>query len=534
MTWYLLLIVAATTVFSVLLTGFARRIAPFCGLVDKPDGGRKRHAKPTPVMGGIAMCAAISLSTLIVFQLFPLSHAGQPLTVNPALFLSSLLMCLLGFVDDRWNLRPRSKLIGQVAACLPYVLLSSGIDRIQLLGVGIDLGWASLPFTLFWLVACSNVINLTDGLDGLAGSISLIAVATIAALSGWYGQTEVFVFSSIVVGAIVGFLIHNWPPAKIFMGDAGSLTLGFLIGALAIEANLKQATGFMMGTPLVLISIPVFDTLMAILRRKLNGKAIGAADRRHIHHRLQDKGLTRTQTLLALIAICSALAVATLVSVFLEKELIALAICGATLIALIAAKVFGDEELRLFLRHVEAVGTMLADSSGVFRSRLLLARLNGAHCDRWADYCSGVCQRVAEMGGEMIEFVCHPAEQMQTPLPISRAIFELRDPTGHTATKWHFDYAAEREDGIRAIVRARGSGDAASNRQRIDDLFRLFDAMCRDWPFDEMQNHLETMPADLPVARNDRSSETSDFMVIPLHSPVGVHTAHADKARRAA
>lgn len=494
MDWHLLLIIAATAAGSYLLTAAARRAAPRIGLVDRPDGGRKRHGAAMPVMGGVAMFLAIASATLLVYGLQWLEPAASRLAIHPALLISSTLMCGLGVCDDRRALRPRAKLLGQIAACLPFALFANSITAIHFLGIDVRLGWLSLPFTLFWLVACANVINLADGLDGLAGSICFIAAATIAALAGWYGRADACVFALIVAGSIFGFLVHNWPPAKIFMGDAGSLTLGFLIGALAIESSLKQAAGFMLAVPLVLISIPVFDTAMAIVRRKLSGRGIGEADRGHIHHRLQDRGLSRTQALLALVAMCSTMALVTIVSVFFESELIAIAACAATLCGLIVARIFGDHEVSLAWRHLEAVGTLIADSSGVFRSRILLARLHAADSPRWQQHWERLCQRVGEMGGESVELVCHRADGGE---PRTELAWHTETVDADVVSRWQFQFSAVRDAGVTVSVVAGGSGDGATNRQRLDDLFRWFETLCRHWPLEPLNG---AAPVSSPIS----------------------------------
>ena len=155
-----------------------------------------------------------------------------------------------------------------------------------------------------YVVDMAKKDGLADGMDGLAGSISLIVTSAFGLLAWQAGQAEVATFACVVVGALLGFLIFNWPPAKIFMGDAGSMTLGFLVGALAMRFSPQQAVAFTLVAPTVLFSVPIFDTAMAILRRKLTGRGIGQADRSHLHHRLQDRGLSRLQTLLLIGSIC--------------------------------------------------------------------------------------------------------------------------------------------------------------------------------------------------------------------------------------
>ena len=222
---------------------------------------------------------------------------------------------------------------------------------------------------MFWLVAFANVINLIDGLDGLAGSIGLVVSLTIAALAGIYGQYGVCFLALLLGGSLVGFLIHNWPPARIFMGDSGSLTVGFLIGAMSIESLVKEAMGFTLIVPLVLVSIPMFDTFMAILRRKLTGRSVGIADRAHIHHRLQDRGLTRVQSLLTLTGLCSVMAVVAVASVCLGSDLLAVGLCASILAFLIVGRIFGHHEITLLFQRLRALGAAVVGTSHLLSSR---------------------------------------------------------------------------------------------------------------------------------------------------------------------
>lgn len=356
---------------SLLLTAAVRRLAAGIGLVDSPDGGRKAHARPTPLMGGVAFFLSILL-TLLAARL-----SGTPLGPIEAetlgrirmLLLSAGMFCLIGLIDDVRSLRPRGKLLLQMAAAMPFALWGRPVESVELLGTGIELQWASIPFTVFWLVACANIINLVDGLDGLAGTIGVIVCLTAAVLAHMAGQPAVCGLGLVVAGSLLGFLWHNWPPAKIFLGDSGSLPLGFLVGALAIESSMKTATSLALAVPLVLISVPVFDTLMAILRRKLTGRGIGEADRQHIHHCLQDRGLTRRQALLAISGLCLSMAAVTVVAAFLQNDWLALGMCCALLGMLIVGRVFGDNETLLLVRYLRATSLALVGSSTALRFR---------------------------------------------------------------------------------------------------------------------------------------------------------------------
>ncbi len=293
--------IALAVATSYAFTAVAKVVARRTGMLDRPDGRRKAHAKPMPLLGGAALFLSFFVTILATRRYYRwdwLVQDVQTKQLTTMLMVSCGLFCLIGLWDDRRAMRPRTKLVLQIAACIPFVIWGRSLDSVHLFGSELELGILGPIFTIFWLVACTNVINLVDGLDGLAGTIGLIVCVAIAALSEMQGFVGPMALALIFAGSLFGFLLHNWPPASIFLGDAGSLMIGFLIGALAIESSLKTATGFALAIPLALVSVPAFDTFMAIVRRKLTGKGIGEADRGHIHHCLQDRGLTRAQSLL--------------------------------------------------------------------------------------------------------------------------------------------------------------------------------------------------------------------------------------------
>lgn len=474
---------AAALLLSAALTGLARRVAPRLGLVDKPDGGRKLHKKPTPVMGGAAFATAMLVviaASAVTRQSWLLESRTAVLAI--CLFSSACLFCILGVIDDRFALRPRTKLLGQILASLPFALMTHVIDVVRVAGIEVHLGLAAVPFTLVWLVACSNVINLIDGLDGLAGTVGTISLLTLAAMFGLQGEAGPATLTLVIAASVVGFLFHNWPPARIFMGDGGSLTIGFLVGALSMEAASKTAAGYTLAVPIVLISIPIFDTFMAIVRRKLNGRGIGEGDRGHIHHRLQDHGLSRSQALLAIGGLCLVMAAAALISAHFQSEIPGLFICGSVLLTLVGGRVFGHQETMLFYRHVQALGSLLADSSGVLKTRFLLARIDPVDPRQRLEVWQKVSQRVAEMGGTNLEFRTTSLEGEHLGTVLEWTSDESFTETAGSV--WQFVYSVPRADGVIATLEAEGCSPAQAPLQRLDDLFRLFARVCQEMPLD--------------------------------------------------
>jgi UDP-GlcNAc:undecaprenyl-phosphate GlcNAc-1-phosphate transferase len=489
-----------------LLTALARQFAPCCGLVDNPDAVRKLHRQPTPVMGGVAFFVAMLL-VIVGSVALGQRWIREPSTARLVLsaFSSATLFCALGVIDDRFALRARTKLLGQIVASLPYAILTIPAESVRFLGWEFDLGPLAVPFTVFWLVACSNVINLIDGLDGLAGTIGVVSMLTVAMLFVNQGEPGQATVALIAAGSVMGFLIHNWPPAKIFMGDGGSLTIGCLVGALSIEASSKTATGLTLGVPLVIISVPIFDTFMAIVRRKLNGRGIGEGDRGHIHHRLQDQGLSRKQALLAIAGLSLVMAAAALTAERLHNELAGLLICGGVLVALVVGRIFGHHETSLLLRHLRELGALVLDTSGVLQTRFLLARMETIDPRQRLEIWRQVSQRVAQMGGTRLEFRGLAADGHNLGADLMWCAdaddqIAARIDRQASGAEWRFEYRVPRSDGQEAALTVSGISPAEAPPNRLDDLFRLFDRVCREMPLTSDLDPSELAPATLPMS----------------------------------
>jgi UDP-GlcNAc:undecaprenyl-phosphate GlcNAc-1-phosphate transferase len=285
---------------SYLLTPAVREIFLRLGVVDHPDQHRKLHNRPIPRVGGVAIAisyvAAFAIllalrlrAGLIVWDTFPLI-----LKLAPA----AALVFVIGFLDDLIRLRPWQKLAGQVAAAV--VAYFGGI---QVLGVGghhFMVWWLSLPATVVWLVACSNAVNLLDGIDGLAAGVGFVASTTMVIAALFQHNVELALATVPLAACLLAFLRFNFNPATVFLGDCGSLFIGFLLGCFGVVWSEKSATVLGMTAPLMALAIPLLDTAIAIIRRFLRGKPIFGADRGHIHHRLLDQGFTPRRTALLL------------------------------------------------------------------------------------------------------------------------------------------------------------------------------------------------------------------------------------------
>jgi len=208
-------------------------------------------------------------------------------------------------------------------------------------GEPINLGWAALPFTLFWIVGVINAMNLIDGLDGLAGGVALVAVITIFLVSLQRAHPLMMLFSSALAGSIIGFLFYNFNPASIFMGDTGSMFLGFVLSTTAIQTNQKASTAVAVLIPTIALGLPIMDTLLAIGRRAIRGRPLFQADKEHIHHKLMARGLSHRQAVLVLYGFCILLSAAALVLTYANSGQAALLLIVLGVVAFVFMRSLG-------------------------------------------------------------------------------------------------------------------------------------------------------------------------------------------------
>ncbi|MGI6286440.1 putative undecaprenyl-phosphate N-acetylglucosaminyl 1-phosphate transferase [Moorella humiferrea] len=268
------------------LTPLLCRLAPRLGAVDKPDA-RKIHRGLMPRLGGVAIYAGFVAAFCFL---------GYRESEYTGLFLGGTLIMLVGLVDDIKNISPRLKLLGQIAAAA--LLVAFGV-RVEFLTNPFDgllmLGKLAVPVTIFWIVGVTNALNLVDGLDGLAAGTSFIAAVTIAVVAWLNGEGEVALLSLALAASVLGFLPFNFHPARTFMGDCGSMFLGFNLASLAVIGLTKSATVISLFIPVVILGLPILDTFLAIVRRLYNHRPIFAPDKGHLHHCLLAQGLTQRQ-----------------------------------------------------------------------------------------------------------------------------------------------------------------------------------------------------------------------------------------------
>jgi UDP-GlcNAc:undecaprenyl-phosphate GlcNAc-1-phosphate transferase len=284
---------------SLVLTPICRDVFRSYGVMDQPDA-RKVHRYPIPRVGGLAIAISYLLAYVLV-RPEEGSPLAQQLSLVWRLLPGAALAFAVGLLDDLFDLRAWIKLAGQIAAA--SLACVGGVRIVSIGGTPTD-AWWSIPLTILWLLACMNAFNLVDGLDGLAVGVGLFATLTVFAAAMMQHNMVLAVATFPLAGALLAFLCYNFNPATIFLGDSGSLLIGFLLGCYAAIWSNKSATLLGMTAPLMALSIPLLDVALAIVRRFLRRQPIFAADRGHIHHRLLDRGFTPRRVVLVLYGLC--------------------------------------------------------------------------------------------------------------------------------------------------------------------------------------------------------------------------------------
>jgi UDP-GlcNAc:undecaprenyl-phosphate GlcNAc-1-phosphate transferase len=294
MTLYVLLFGLALAA-SLALTPVVRALAWRFGVVDLPDGKRKLHARAVPKLGGVAVFLAFYSCMWLAGTRLDWAAARAAWDLAWTLFWPSILILGLGIVDDRWPVSAWTKIAVQVAAGLVvYYALGVRVDvtTAPLIGPDSPLGVLSLPATLFWIVLITNAFNVVDGMDGLATGVAFIALSCMVAVSLQMGQAGVALTAVALAGAVLGFLRYNFNPASIFLGDSGSLFIGFQLAALSMVGSQKSSTAVAVTAPLFVLALPLIETTTSSIRRFVTGRSIMTPDSGHIHHQLLRLGLT--------------------------------------------------------------------------------------------------------------------------------------------------------------------------------------------------------------------------------------------------
>ncbi len=314
------------------VTPHVKNLAIKIGAVDAPDA-RKVHTKPMARMGGLAIYAAFVIAVLASMYV---SREIMGILVGGTVIL------IVGIIDDLKPLPPRVKLLGQIVAATVLVMFDIRIEWLtNPFGDMLYVDYFAIPLTIIWVVSLTNTVNLIDGLDGLAAGVSTIASLTILLVALQQNFVSVAILTAALAGSALGFLQHNFNPAKIFMGDTGSMFLGYMLAAISILGAVKSAATIALIVPIVALGLPILDTAFAIIRRYMSGKPIFKPDKGHLHHRLLEMGLTQKQAVLLMYVISGCLGLSAIALTEVNKSFGALIIIILLCVAYVGARKIG-------------------------------------------------------------------------------------------------------------------------------------------------------------------------------------------------
>ncbi len=347
---------------SLALTPRVIAISRRVGLMDAPDGHRKLQARSVPLGGGLVLFLSFVVG---IVALLVIPHEYRNVMLGQWKFLAGLsaaglVICAVGLLDDFYGLRGRQKFLGQILAVSVLLPFDIVIHKVVLFGVTFELGLLALPITYFWLLGAINALNLIDGADGLASTMGAVVCLALCVLAWITNHQPEAILAMVFLGSLLGFLVFNLPPAKIFLGDAGSMLIGLVLAALAIRGSLKAPATVALAAPLAIWGILILDTSMAILRRKLTGRSLYTTDRGHMHHVLQNRGVVGARMVAWMGILCGISCGAALLSVTIQNEIVAIGTIAAITLALVLTRVFGHSEVALLARKARSfVSTLI-------------------------------------------------------------------------------------------------------------------------------------------------------------------------------
>ncbi len=415
-----------------------RRLARDRGAVDRPDGFRKLHARPVPLLGGVAVYLAFFMALPAGCLLAGQALADSCLTEAEFwwVFGGATAVLLTGMVDDVWGLRARWKflLLGLISAAM-----YGGGFRIggvsTPFGPSLGLAWLAAPVTLFWFMGCMNSVNLIDGMDGVAAGVSLFAAAAMAACAVLLGNASAAVLALALAGAAAGFLVLNFPPASLYLGDSGSLLLGFLLASIGILGAQKGPMVVALLVPAIALGLPIFDTSLAILRRWTKGLPFMAGDRQHLHHKLQELGLTQRHAALAVYGACIVLAAVALLLTASNSLQAALLLGVLAAVTILAFRTIGRHELAGLKRKLRGYVHGKKEQTKR-RAAAYVATGSMRHADSVDELWNLLARAADRMGLDEVDLMLRDAEL--PPVGARRRYRWLRNgeasPDGHHAT----------------------------------------------------------------------------------------------------
>ena len=436
----------------VLTTPLVTWLASWVGAIDRPDQFRRIHQGAIPRLGGLALAMGVAAGTILTFLHEPfrdraIGELGSQ--HHWSVLVAVLVILAVGFIDDTRSLGPRTKLLGQALAVLALYLGGIRIQSIDVLSLSVDLSFPSVHFsilgfpielalpslvvTLLWFLGCMNVWNLIDGMDGLASGVGLLVSGTLTLVAIHNENYEVAVMAVALAGSLAGFLLYNWHPACIFLGDSGALLIGLLIGVIGVEGSMEGPSAISILFPILAMGLPISDTAMAIFRRWVRNLPLSAADRRHVHHLLIGLGLNPRQAAVMLYCFSSFLCGVVLLGVALRNEYLTLVlgISGCLVFLLVVTSrrdeltsLRGDLQDRMKRKRQERQAAKLAWEA-IQRVEL---------CTTAQAAYESVEETAYKLGCELVKFTCESdesfsSEQAQSRCELPGAASEVSGPS---------------------------------------------------------------------------------------------------------
>lgn len=467
---YLILFLTAALV-TTLVTPVYILAAQRLGLVDRP-GGRKRHKRATATMGGLVLFVVVFGGALVAMQLDNL--VGEKLREKSyaiyGLMFCTVCMLLLGVIDDRHAIGPKVKLMVQAIVAVAAVVLGFRMEAITLPGFeSIVLPqWIAYALSLLWIIGITNAINLTDGLDGLATGICFLASAVNAVVAIWLGNHYMTVMMVLLAGSLLGFLRYNFHPARVFLGDTGSLALGMYLALASLHSAQKTHTAVMILIPLFALGYPIFDMLLAIGRRMLRGQPLFASDRDHIHHRLLDRSRTPSRAAIQIYVASFLVSLLCIAAAMSNYFVLGLGMTGVMIIALFSARVLGYLEWGGWAARWAG-----REDTKVLHAAANLARLKIARSEDLRQRLAALAIAAREMGIRRIEFMKN-GETMSWDDPVSHDVAEGFDELEKSGPPVAVEMPLNEETVIRFTL--------IGQKQLGDEHAQILEELCQQLP----------------------------------------------------
>jgi UDP-GlcNAc:undecaprenyl-phosphate GlcNAc-1-phosphate transferase len=328
----------------------ARRV----GLVDKPDNTRKLHKSAIPLVGGLTVFVSGIIAIVVALVFGKVELGGDDPRELLGLLAASTVLVIVGVLDDRFNLRGRQKLFGQIIAVTLLILTGYQFTEFVLI-YPIRFGIFSVLVIYAWCLVAINAMNLLDGADGFASTIGIVSSLAMGILAVFQGKYVDATICLALAGGLLGFLRYNFPPAKAYLGDTGSMLIGLVLAAVAIRSSFKQAALYSVAAPVAMLAIPFIDTTAAIIRRRFTGRSIYHEDRGHMHHVMAKRGLGPVTSLVWVALLCATTAIGGVLAIVMRQSEYAIISIALVLIVMVTARIFGRAESELLFRKLSSI-----------------------------------------------------------------------------------------------------------------------------------------------------------------------------------